>query len=186
MRAVVVEPDAELCRRITGALHARGWTVLTARSYRDGLALIRRARAVAALCVAERLSKLTGPDLLAKLERDPDLAQIPAVLRVAEQESLVARALTLVGAQVVADADAEVIADAVVRASKRVRGVADVHLQAAVLCDRARQNCAEAATLIRRTRALIASSLGIRDLIQQRRARLRHHAGIGAERHRTA
>jgi hypothetical protein len=117
MRAVVVEPDGELRGRIVDALAARGWTVLTACGYRDGLALMRRARAIAALCVAERLARLTGPDLLAALEREPKLARVPAVLRVGNDGSLIARALRLVGAIVVVAADAEAIADAVVRAA---------------------------------------------------------------------
>jgi CheY-like chemotaxis protein len=177
MRAVVIEPDAELSRRIVEALNARGWTVLTAHGYRDGLALVRRARAVAALCVAERLSQLTGPDLLATLGRDPGLARIPAVLRVAHDASLVARALARVGASVVSVRDAEVIADAVVRVSKPPTAVENVRVRALELCRRSRRNVARAAELIRHARALVARSLALRGLL---RRRSRRGAGGGA------
>jgi hypothetical protein len=119
MRAVVVEPDEALAVRIVEALGARGWSALTARGYLDGLELLRRARAITALCVAERLARFSGPDLLAALEREPGLGHIPAVLRVSQATSMVARALVVVGGSVVSVADPDVIADAVLRVAAR-------------------------------------------------------------------
>jgi len=170
-RAVIIEPDRELSERIEGALGARGWTVLTARGYHDGLALLRRVRAVGALLVAERLARMSGPDLLATIGRDPNLARIPTVLRVGHEASLLARAMAAVGAVITVTGDAETIANALIETAARPFDSERLRAQAASLCARTRRNCERAGALVARTQALIVSSLAVYEMLERRRRR---------------
>jgi DNA-binding NtrC family response regulator len=174
MQAVIVEPDRELSRRIAGALGARGWTVLTARGYHDGLALLRRVQAVGVLLVAERLARMSGPDLLATIGRDPALARIPTVLRVKHEASLLARAMAAVGAVITATVDAEAIANALVETASCPFDSRRLRSQANELCARARRNCDRAAALVARTQALLVSSFALYELVERQRRRQRH------------
>ena len=114
MTVVLVERDAALSRQIVAALRKRRCRPLVATDYASGLRLMRQNDSVAVLYLAEQLARRSGPDLLARLERERGLRPVPTVIRVSDDTGLMALALRRGGMQtVVASIGAESIASTI-------------------------------------------------------------------------
>ena len=88
----VVERDRRLALRLVAALEARGCRVRVAHGYKRARALFRSERPQA-VYVSEALQRASGGDLLAELERDATLGELPALVRVSRMDSVFARSL---------------------------------------------------------------------------------------------
>lgn len=121
---VLVERDAALSRKLVAALRRRRCRPLVATDYASGLRLMRQIDSVGVLYLAEQLARRSGPDLLARLERERALAPVPTVIRVGDDSGLMALALRRGGMQtVVASLGAESIAQTICFARIRDPGM---------------------------------------------------------------
>jgi len=124
MTVVLVERDAALSRQIVAALRKRRCRPLVATDYASGLRLMRQNDSVAVLYLAEQLARRSGPDLLARLERERGLRPVPTVIRVSDDTGLMALALRRGGMlTVVASIGAESIASTIYLARLRDRSI---------------------------------------------------------------
>ena len=111
VNVVLIERDAPLRQKLVAALRRRRCRPMVATSYAGGIRLLRELDSIGVLYVAEQLARRSGPDLLARLEREPRLATIPTVIRVSEDGGMMAAALRSGGLQtVIASLGVEAIA----------------------------------------------------------------------------
>jgi len=118
----VVERDRRLALRLVAALEARGCRVRVAHGYKRARALLRSERPHA-VYVSEALQRASGGDLLAEIERDDTLAELPALVRISRFDSVFARALRRGGLSTVQTAvDVEAAAELLARMERAEEG----------------------------------------------------------------
>jgi DNA-binding response OmpR family regulator len=159
----VVERDRRLGRRLAWALAERGCETRVVHGYRDGAALLRGA-IPEALYVSEALQRASGGDLLAVVDRDERLADLPTMVRVSRSDSLFARAMRRGGLRtVVAPLDVEAVATILLAMASQPPS-ARTHVilrEAQLLRERATHNRDRAAREIERTHREIERTRGL-------------------------
>lgn len=171
----VVERDRRLGRRLARALAERGCETRVVHGYRDGEALLR-GEIPEALYVSEALQRASGGDLLAAVDRDERLADLPTMVRVSRSDSLFARAMRRGGLRtVVAPLDVEAVATILLAMATQPPS-ARMHVilrEAQQLRDRATHNRDRAAREIERTQREIERTRGLAEKAEATEQRTR-------------
>lgn len=162
VNVAIVEGDAVLRRRVTSALRGVAHASFEAHDCASALQLLR-ATPIDVLYTAEHLARFSGPDLLARLERDGMLASLSVVVRVVDEASFIAIALRSGGMHTVGQFSepASIVGTILLAAgrSPRLRMLrAAKHEAARRLCEQSRRCRAQTRALLEQTQQLIASA----------------------------
>ncbi len=92
MRILVVEDDADVREALAEALEGEGHEVLVVAHGEEALSLLESGAAPDVIVLDLMMPVMSGPELCARLKRDPEHAQIPVVVLSAASEPTLAQA----------------------------------------------------------------------------------------------